>query len=464
MSAGARVGAIVVAAFIIGGIGYAAYRLMSQEYGVLFSGLKPEDAASIVAELKKEKVPFRLSEAGATISVPEDKVHEVRLDLMSGELPLSGGVGFEIFDKQGLGATEHSQKVAFQRALQGELARTIGALDHVKHVRVHLVMPESTLFTRDRQEASASVSLLMDNGTTPSPQQISGVQRLVAAAVPGLDPSRVVVSDHRGVTLSAPDVGGGASGAIGGRLEIKKEVEDYVAQKIARMLDGALGAGQAIVSVDASLNFDATKTTIRDLLPSADQSGEAGHVVRRRQVTGSSSSEPAWTSAVDGLSSPRTPGTSTEVEYEYGQRVDEIIAAPGAVTRLSVGVIVPSDLDEDLRARIAELVKVAAGINVARGDAISIQSLSQMHDAATEVTDEPAQVTSVVASRPGSAQRTAVPVWAWVCAALLGIFAIALIVKSRPVSRELTAEQRQQILDEIKRTLSEDAVSSRGRA
>jgi flagellar M-ring protein FliF len=305
----------------------------------------------------------------------------------------------------------------------------------------------------------------MDNEANPAPQQIAGVQRLVAAAVPGLDPSRVVVSDHRGVTLSAPDVGGTGSGAIGGRLEIKRQIEDYVAQKIARMLDGALGAGQAIVSVDASLNFDATKTTIRDLLPSADQTGEAGRVVRRRQVTAGSSAEPAWTSAVDGLTTPKSPGSSTEVEYEYGQRIDEIIAAPGALTRLSVGVIVPSDLDEERRARVAELVKVAAGINVSRGDAVSIQSLSQMHSSTVDAAeDSVALADPPQPQRPAPVQPTQGPIWLWISLGVLGLLAIIVILRPRQVSQELTAEQRQQMLDEIKRALNEETGSSRGRA
>src|SRR6185295_13679574 len=122
----------------------------------------------------KQKTPYHLTGDGTTIEVPAGQVHETRLRLMSSGAPLAGGVGFEIFDKQGLGATEQSQRVSYQRALQGELARTIGTLDNVKQARIHLVLPESTLFKRDREEARAAVTLNLKPGASLGPEQIMG--------------------------------------------------------------------------------------------------------------------------------------------------------------------------------------------------------------------------------------------------------------------------------------------------
>src|SRR5690349_17037795 len=240
-------------AVILIATGIFAWWAMRTEYSVLFGRLTEADAAGIVAELKKQKVEYRLADGGTTIRVPSEKVHDVRLALMSSGTPIAGGVGFEIFDRQGLGATEQSQRVSFQRALQGELARTIGALDGVNQARVHLVLPESTLFRRDRQDARASVSLKLEPGVVLQNAQIFGIQRLVAAAVPGLDIGRVVVTDQHGITLSASDAltVGGATGE--GRLSMKREVEDYVARKVVALLDRAYGPGRAIVSVDATL-------------------------------------------------------------------------------------------------------------------------------------------------------------------------------------------------------------------
>jgi flagellar M-ring protein FliF len=464
---GGQMAAVGTAVVVLGLVAWLGLQLLQEDYGVLFANLAEPDAAVIVKQLKKDKVPYKLSEGG-TIQVPSAQVHDVRLSLMSGELPLSGGVGFEIFDKQGLGATEHSQKVSYQRALQGELGRTIASMEQVRHVRVHLVMPESTLFTRDRQQATAAVSISMEPGVTLERQQITGVQRLVAAAVPGLEPSRVVITDQRGVSLVAADTGG-AAGAIDARLQVKRDIEEYMTQKIVRLLDSAFGPGQAIVSVDANLNFDATKTTIQDLLP-AELADGSGRVVRRRQVTGSSTPQPQWTNATEAAAAaPRTPNSTVEVEYEYGRRIDEVIAAPGALSRLNVGVIVPGELTEEKRARITDLVRVAAGIDSKRGDAVSVQPLSQigtepaLHEASNvEVVERPSgSEQKVVAIAPDALDvRNTV-----IVGALIGLVIAVLggLIVSRLGRRSFSAQEREQLLDELRKSLSASSPAT-GRA
>jgi flagellar M-ring protein FliF len=467
MSRGARIAVIGAATLCVAALIWAVFNAFQVEYRVLFSELAQGDAAAIVAQLKKDKVPYRLSNDGATVSVPAEQVHDVRLTLMTGDLPLSGGVGFEIFDKQGLGATEHSQRVSYQRALQGELARTIGTLDDVKQVRVHLVMPESTLFTRDRQQASAAVALTMRPGKSLERQQIVGVQRLVAAAVPGLDPARVVLTDQRGVTLSSSDAAGVGAGAADARLQVKQDVEEYVTHKIARLLDSAFGPGQAIVSVDVALNFETSKTTIQDLLPAAGSAGE-GRIVRRRQVTGASSGEPLWSTAADGGTSPRTGSSSSEIEYEYGRRIDEVIAAPGAIARMSVGVIVPGAVTEEKRTKIVELLKMAAGINEARGDAISVQPLSQPAaevETASALVDQGADAELTKEVRIPRAIAPDKTTWMFGGLVLLVLVAALIAVFNRArAPRALTAEERQRILDDIQRALAEDGSLTQERA
>lgn len=462
---GGQLAAIGAAVVVMGLVSWLGLRLLQEDYGVLFADLAESDAAAIVKQLKKDKVPYQLGEGG-TIHVPSERVHDVRLSLMSGELPLSGGVGFEIFDKQGLGATEHTQKVSYQRALQGELARTIASMDHVRQVRVHLVMPESTLFTRDRQQATAAVAISMEPGLTLDRQQIVGVQRLVAAAVPGLEPARVVITDQRGVSLVAADTGG-AAGAADARLQVKRDIEEYMTQKIVRLLDSAFGPGQAIVSVDASLNFDASKTTIQDLLPGADADG-AGRVTRRRQVTGSAP-QPVWTNASETAAAPRSPNSTVEVEYEYGRRIDEVIAAPGALSRLNVGVIVPGELTEEKRARITDLVRVAAGIDSKRGDAVSVQPLSQIGAETTAVelsTATDAGMPAGVEQKPMAASAESTSVAKSATLGVLAGLAIALLgglIVFRIRQRSFSAHERQLLLEELRKSLSAPPVAS-GRA
>lgn len=460
---GGQMAAMGAAVIGLGLVLWLALVQMREDYGVLFTDLSESDAAAIVKQLKKEKIPYRLANNGTTVQVRADQVHDVRLTLMSGELPLSGGVGFEIFDKQGLGATEHSQKVSYQRALQGELARTISTMENVRQVRVHLVMPESTLFTRDRQQASAAVAVMLEPGATLDRQQILGVQRLVAAAVPGLEAARVVITDQRGVSLAAADAGG-ASGVADARLQVKRDIEEYMTHKIVRLLDSAFGPGQAIVSVDASLNFDATKTTIQDLLPAPDAEG-AGRIVRRRQVTGSSTAQPAWTNATETAMAPRLPSSTSEVEYEYGRRIDEVIAAPGALSRLNVGVIVPGELTEEKRVRIAELVRVAAGIDITRGDAVSVQPLSQIGGAAVPGESLPVEAEADAAlqvSRPLAKEQTSLRNTV-ALGAIIGVamFLIAAVVFQRfGRRRTLSVREREQLLDELRQSLNGSPVAA----
>jgi flagellar M-ring protein FliF len=457
-------GFVVILAFTI----WLGVQTLRTEYDVLFSRLSDADAAAIVDRLRQLKIPYHLADDGTTVEVPAPQVHEVRLKLMSDGVPLSGGVGFEIFDKQGLGATEQSQRVSYQRALQGELARTISTLSDVKQARVHLVLPESTLFKRDRQEARAAVTLTTRSGSVLSREQILGVQRLVAASVAGLDASKVVVTDQRGITLSGADSFEGGAVASEGRLSMKRDIEDYVTRKVARLLDSTYGPGQAIVSVDVALNFDEIHRTVQDLEPAT--------IKHRRQVY-SGSAPPD--DNVDPAQAPRATATNgnstTDVEYESGRRVEQVIAAPGGITRISVGVVVPGDLSQEKQERITELVRMAAGINAQRGDAIVVQPLDQL---GARVPDTPrAAEVDTPAAPPADAPEpalvrkgplafpTQIPLMgAWLLAAIVLAAVLLLLARKRLASRlrpveqtTLSVQDRQLLLLEIEKALGDGA-------
>lgn len=437
---GLVLGALLTAAVAVVALVWA----LRSDYEVLFSRLAEQDAAAIVAQLKRQKIEFELADAGTSILVPADQVHETRLGLMSSGVPLSGGVGFELFDRQGLGTTEQSQRVSYQRALQGELTRTIGALEHVQTARVHLVLPESTLFRRDRQEPRAAVTLALKPGREISREQIAGVQRLVAASVAGLDPGRVVVTDQRGITLSGGDGLGGTAAGSEARFATKREIEDYVARKVVNLLQGAYGPGQAIVSVDVTLNFDEIRRTIQNRAPE----GSAG-------VGGAGGSL-------------------------YDRRVEEVIAAPGGVTRISIGVIVPGALDADRRERIVDLVRMAAGIDDARGDAVVVQPLADISVAVAsgdpvqeELADPLVQGTQNAAAPTARADgaRLELPasfVWPLLGGALLVLLALRLLLVRRVSrgARPLTPAARQQLLAEMRQVLGEapGVIETRPRA
>lgn len=458
---GARLGLVVGVAIILLVSAWAATVALRPQYEVLFARLSDADAAVIVDQLKRQKLPYRLADRGATIEVPAEQVHETRLNLMSSGVPLSGVVGFEIFDKQSLGVTDQSQRVSYQRALQGELARTIGALEDVKQARVHLVLPDSTLFKRDRQEARAAVSLTVKNGATLSREQILGVQRLVAASVAGLDPPKVVVTDQRGITLSGDDSPAGSAGG-GGRLEMKRQIEDYVAHKVAKLLDSAYGPGQAIVSVDAALNFDEIRRTVQDLLPV--QGGNGIGIHHKHQVV-AGNADPAMDEA-DKDPPLHSSSSTTDVDYEYGHSIEQVIAAPGGVTRLSVGVIVPGELGEEKQKRITDLVRMAAGINESRGDAIIVQPLDQLgiKTVAAVPAAEPAVLDAAPAAPlPITRSFNVQGMLSWVAIAIfaLGMVLVAVLRRRPPAPVRigkpvpLSSQERQQVLLEIQRALGE---------
>jgi flagellar M-ring protein FliF len=178
-----RLSILVIAAITVIGIAGMVYWTNSSEYRVLFSNLGTEDAGNIVARLQEKKIPYKLSATGDSILVPSEKISELRLELASSGLPQGGGVGFEIFDTKSLGATEFVQQLNYQRALQGELSRTINGLDEIQHSRVHLVIPKKSLFVEDQKKPTASVILKLKSGKTLRSPQIEGIVHLVASSV-----------------------------------------------------------------------------------------------------------------------------------------------------------------------------------------------------------------------------------------------------------------------------------------
>jgi flagellar M-ring protein FliF len=194
---------VLIAAVLIGVYALA----LRKPYGVLFSDLRASYAATIAAELDKRKIPYRLEDSGATILVPRDAIDATRLAIAGEDLPIKGTVGFELFNKSDMGLTEFAQRINYQRALQGELARTLMSMDAVEWARMHLMLAEPTVFRDDRQPSKAAATLQARPGRTISPAMAQGIQRLIAAAVPDLTADDVVVLDADGRSLTAAQAG-----------------------------------------------------------------------------------------------------------------------------------------------------------------------------------------------------------------------------------------------------------------
>ena len=377
--------------------GFVASQWMGQAtYVPLFASLPAEDAGAIVAQLKASKTPYRVGGAGEQIMVPADQVNEIRLRVASQGLPLGSGVGFEVFDKGSFGLSDFNQRINYQRALQGELARTIGQARGVTRARVHLVMPQPSLFVQRERAPSASVFLKLAPGTRLTNEDVRGIIHLVASSVEGLVPARVTVVDTAGRMLAAGSepAGTGAGDLSPRRIEIKAAVEDGIERRVQSLLDSALGPGQAMTRVSTQLNFDQVERTEERFDPTPVAKHET-RTVEKTKATADGPMLPAGT-PTPGAPSPPHNQTSSEgtretatVNYELSRIVARTLTSPGEIQRTSVAVLVNTASKvtegadkkevresvprsaEDLE-KIRRLVMGAAGYNQARGDEVTV--------------------------------------------------------------------------------------------
>jgi len=353
-------------------------------YGLLYSGLDENTAGQIVQYLKEQKIPYRV-EKGGNIYVPEEKVPEIRMEIASKGLLGGTGPGFELFDKEKLGLTEFQEKVNYQRAVEGELARTIKGIKGVKSVRIHLALPRESIFLEEERPPKASVLLELTPGYTLAPEQVRGIVNLVSGAVPKLEPKNVVVVDAQtGKKLTQPEEEGGLST---NQLTYKRKVEENLKNKIEELLGSALGYGKANAQVTVEMSFD--NESIKEELVNPEQSA----VVSEDLEEESKQSVPPQEAGVPGAkgaltekfeaTSPKPQGESFSKKrvvrnYEVSKKFRNLEISPGSIKRVSVAVLVDKKvLAENDTAKIEwieNLVKGAIGFNPERGDEVKVEA------------------------------------------------------------------------------------------
>lgn len=376
---------------------FLAARLTSPGMSLLYSGLDASDSEQIVQRLETQQIPYELRGSGDQIFVPEDQVARLRLAMAGEGIPTGGSIGYEIFDRaDALGTTNFVQQINQLRALEGELSRTIRSIRQVKAARVHLVMPKRELFSRDRNDPTASVVLVLQGSLDK--EQVSAIQHLVASAVPGMSSTNVSVIDNRGNLLAKGKEAGDDFDASNGE-EMRQGYEARLSESVEQLLGQTLGAGKVRAEVTADIDFSRVTTNTENYDPN-------GQVVRSTQTVddkGNSQEKSGDSSVSVANNVPNPPSQSGNnnntsnsqnerneetVNYEISKRSETQVKTDGTVKRISAAVLVDGTYTSGANGtpaytprskaeldQIATLVKSAIGYDEKRGDVVQVVNM-----------------------------------------------------------------------------------------
>lgn len=424
---------VIAPLLVAGALLSLVYWASRPQYEVIFTKLNDSEAGAITTKLKELKVDYQLADNGSTIMVRQDQAAEVRLDLANAGLPQGSKFSFDSLNQMRLGETDADRKLRYILGLQNEIEITLKTLDGVQDARVHLVMPEQSLFAESQKPTTAAVTLKLVPGTSLKDEQVRAVANVLASSVEGLQPENVTIVDTNGNVLS--DILGKANDPqrlSGTQLQLQQAVEDDVQKSLQSMLDRVLGPGKTVVRANASLDFDQLRITQQTHGPGAVVSKQSSN---EQSSNGSQAgSTPGVNTNVPGYQTPSTSGntsssskTTTVENYQVDVTQQERIVSPGAIKRLSVSVMADSDSVTDAQLQqIKEIVASAAGIDVGRGDQIQVAAIPfdktglQAETAAMAEAEKKQQILTY--AEMGSA-------------ALLGIFFLLMIWRLRKTSK-----------------------------
>ena len=396
LSAVQRVGLGVILAAAVGLFLVVSTVGRTPDSAIAFSGLSPEDGAMVVEKLKTAKIPYELAEGGV-VRVPSGQLQEARLALAGAGLggKPTAGSGFELFDQNSFGQTEFTQKVNYQRALESELARSIGRLDAVESARVHLVLPQPSLFTTQQKDATASVILKLKPGKRFDTAQARSIANLVASSVEGLKPQNLTIVDVNGNMLTGDD-NSPLTGMSSKQLDQQRGYEASVERDLQALLDRVLGSGKAAVRVSATMDWDQIEQTNESYTPGDPNQTpiRTNHEISETTTNGTAGAAggvpgtqangtvPTYQGA-GSSSGASTTKTERDTTYELNKSIQKIVRAPGAVKRMSVSVMLdddPNNPNAALIQNVQNAINAAAGINTTRGDVLTVTPLTFNRD------------------------------------------------------------------------------------
>jgi flagellar M-ring protein FliF len=404
----------IMGMIVLGLIGFFIFlltRLATPQLSLLYGSLSKDDSNRIIQQLQTSGVPVEVRNNGSEVLVPTEKVAELRIAMADQGLPSGGSVGYEIFDTaDSLGTTNFIQNVNLVRALEGELARTIRAINTVQAARVHLVMPRRQLFSREQQQPTASVVLNMRGASRLTNEQITAVQHLTAAAVPGLSPNRISIVDNKGSLLARGFDDKGTPGGSSAKSEDRKMAfESRMARTIEELLEKTVGLGKVRAEVRAEMDFDRITSSEETYNPEGQvvrstQTTEETEKTREAEVApvsvGSNLPDPTQTAGEGANNASERSRANETVNFEISKKVTSLVREGGIVNRLSVAVLVdgnhakPDDdgnraytkRDDKEMELLATLVRSTVGFDADRGDVVEVIN---MRFAAPELPEEP---------------------------------------------------------------------------
>jgi flagellar M-ring protein FliF len=384
---------------VLGFFIFLSSRLSTGGMALLYGDLDPQDSGQIIQTLQSKNIPYDIKAGGKQIFVPGDQVLQLRVSLAESGLPGGGSIGYEIFDNnQGIGTTNFVQNINLVRALEGELARTIGAMRNVRGARVHLVMPRRELFSREKQEASASVVLQVQGSSRLNNEQVQAIQHLIAAAVPSMDPQKISVLDDRGQLLARGN-GDSTSAAAGTADEMRVGFENRMRQAIIELLERTVGLNRVRAEINAEIDYDRVVENAEIFDPDS-QVARSTQTVQENENSSENDDqdtvtvqnnlpETEATAAGTGTSAAsQVSRTEETVNFEITKTIRNRVKESGQIKRLSVAVLVDGKYIEnddgdkvwqpraaDELAQLETLVKSAVGFNEQRGDSVEIVNM-----------------------------------------------------------------------------------------
>lgn len=440
-----KIAVSAVAVLTLAGLILLGVSLSKPKYDVLFSNMDPKDSGAVIQSLKDNKVSYKVS--GNSILVPKNQVDTLRMQLLSSITLTNGSQGFELLDKSQFGETDAQMQINYQRALQGELERTIKGFDAVDSARVHLVMPQDSAFVKDTTPGSASVTVKLKPGNKLTTDQVKAIMALISGSVKNIPIANVQVIDDNLTLLSKDvetDTSKDASTSVEKQQDLKADYEKKLEKKVTDMLEAVYGKDKVKVKINADLNFDAEQTDTTTYDPKTVIVSQ--HTIKDSTNGGSTanSASPVDNNMVNNTTTTTTNGNGSvtthdeaTTNYDVSKVEDKTIKAPGQVKRLTTSVVLDGNLDAQTKNAVNNLVVSAVGFDTNRGDSISVEGLpfdTTLQDNAKK---------DLNAMNQAAAQANRIKLYAAIGAGvlLLGLIIAAIVIYLRKKKNNEEAEE-----------------------